>query len=210
MKYQIPIIVIIALFAFASCSDNHIMVRIPVHKSNTVELDDYEQILVTDFDRSITPDSFKPEISLKEFFLDDFAKFINRKVEYIKIDEPTKKESENLKAFLAEHPKTLLITGKITVEIKETSIIKETKNKYGDKIKSFVKIKNWSIAMNINLYDSTTGSTIRSFNLSDQLKDDEGQEDKYNYNSIFNKVTDKFIRSITNKTIMQRRYLLLK
>ncbi len=211
MKYQLLIILATAiLLTSASCSDNHIQIRIPVQKSEIVDLDKYEKFLVTDFDISITPDTYKPQVLPKEFFLDDFAKYINKKVEYSKVDETTVKEPENLKEFLTNHPDALLIAGTMAVEIKETSVIKEIKNKFGDKIKSFVKIKNWSIEMDIDLYDSNSGAKIRSFNLKNQLKDNEGLEDNYNYNAVFNNVTDKFIRSVTRKNIMQRRYLLLR
>jgi hypothetical protein len=211
MKYRfLMVLTIVILFAAVSCSDNHIQLRIPVQKSEYVDLDKYQKILVTDFKTTITPDTFNPGIFPKEFFLDDFSKFTNKKVEYLKVDESKAKEPEKLKEFLAQHPDSLLVTGNMSVEIKETSIIKEIKNKFGDKIKSFVKIKNWSIKLDINLFESNSGAKIRSFNLKYQLKDNEGLKDNYNYNAVFNNVTDQFIRSVTRKNVMQRRFLLLR
>ena len=208
-RFLIALTVVI-LMTSISCSDNHIQLRIPVQKSEYVDLDLYEKILVTDFKTEVTPDTFKPGTMPKDFFLDDFSKYINKKVEYLKVDETNVKDPETLKKFLLEHPDSLLVTGAMGVEIKETSVIKETKNKFGDKIKSFVKIKNWSIKLDIDLFESNNGTKIRSFTFKNQLKDNEGLKDSYNYNAVFNNVTDKFIRSISSKDVMQRRYLLLR
>lgn len=211
MKHRFFIMLYAAILLTAvSCSDNHIQLRIPVQKSKIVDLDDYEEILITDFDIKVSPATFKPETLPKTFFLDDFSKYINKKVEYLTLDKQVTKEAEDLKKFLEAYPHALFITGNMSVEIKETNIIKEVKNKFGDKTKSFVKVKNWSIGLDIDLYDSNTGAKIRSFNLKHQLKDNEGLEDTYNYNAVFNNVTDKFIRSVTRKKTMQRRYLLLR
>lgn len=207
MKTKIILISVLILI-FVACTDTHIEVRIPIKRPDTVDFDQYERILVKDFDISVTPEKIAFPMSVTNFFLDDFAKFIGKEIRYFKPAEedgsPPKTLEESLKSF----PNALLITGSVQTEIKERNRISEKRNKYGDKLRTFVKVQNWSMKMEIRLLESDSGKVVRKFDFDDRLKDSEDADNEFNFKALFDRITDRFIQKVIRKETYQRRYLL--
>jgi hypothetical protein len=200
MKGKI-ILLSVLIFIFASCTETHVEVRIPMKRPDTVSFDQYEHILVGDFAITVSPETVAVPISVTDFFIKDFAKFIDRDIEYLKTGEEEGQSPQG---------NALLITGTLKTEIKERNRIKETRNKFGDKIRSFVKVQNWTMKMDIRLVESASGQAIKTFNFEDRLKDSENVDSEFNFTSLFNRITDRFIQKVIRKESYQKRYLLLR
>ncbi len=200
MKDKI-ILLSVLIFIFASCTETHVEVRIPMERPDAVDFGQYERILVKDFTITVSPETVVVPISVTDFFTKDFAKFIDKEIEYMKPKEEEGQPPRN---------NTLLITGSLKTEIKERNRINETRNKFGDKIRSFVKIQNWTMKMEIRLVESASGQVVKKFNFDDRLKDSENADSKFNFKSLFNRITDRFIQKVIRKETYQKRYLLLR
>ncbi len=205
----IPIILFI-IFSISCSHKENIRVNISMGDINIVDLDKYIKILYNDFEIKLPKNSFNSKKYVKDFFLNDFSKAVEKKVEYFDTDTDFYKDSkfflENLKNF----SKTLLITGKIKIEIKSRSIIKKIKVKSGKRKKSFVQVQDWKMTSDIVLIDSGTGEKIYEKNFIDNIKDSETSDTKFNFETLFFKTTNKFIKSILNRTKIEDRYLLVK
>lgn len=205
----IPIILFI-IFSISCSHKENIRVNISMGDINIVDLDKYIKILYNDFEIKLPKNSFNSKKYVKDFFLNDFSKAVEKKVEYFDTDTDFFKDSkfflENLKNF----SKTLLITGKIKIEIKSRSIIKKIKVKSGKRKKSFVQVQDWKMTSDIVLIDSGTGEKIYEKNFIDNIKDSETSDTKFNFETLFFKTTNKFIKSILNRTKIEDRYLLVK
>ena len=205
----IPIILFI-IFSISCSHKENIRVNISMGDINIVDLDKYIKILYNDFEIKLPKNSFNSKKYVKDFFLNDFSKAVEKKVEYFDTDTDFFKDSkfflENLKNF----SKTLLITGKIKIEIKSRSMIKKIKVKSGKRKKSFVQVQDWKMTSDIVLIDSGTGEKIYEKNFIDNIKDSETSDTKFNFETLFFKTTNKFIKSILNRTKIEDRYLLVK
>ena len=205
----IPIILFI-IFSISCSHKENIRVNISMGDINIVDLDKYIKILYNDFEIKLPKNSFNSKKYVKDFFLNDFSKAVGKKVEYFDTDTDFFKDSkfflENLKNF----SKTLLITGKIKIEIKSRSMIKKIKVKSGKRKKSFVQVQDWKMTSDIVLIDSGTGEKIYEKNFIDNIKDSETSDTKFNFETLFFKTTNKFIKSILNRTKIEDRYLLVK
>ncbi len=206
----IPIILLI-IFSISCSHKENIRVNINIGDVNIVDLDKYIKILYNDFEIKLPKDSpFNSKKYVKNFFLNDFSKAVEKKVEYFDTDTDFFKDS---KTFLEKSKKilnTLLITGKIKVEINNRSIIKKIKAKSGKRKKSFVQIQDWKMTSYIVLIDSDTGKKIYEKNFIENIKDSETSDIKFNFETLFFKTTNKFIKSILNRTKIEDRYLLVK
>ena len=136
----IPIILFI-IFSISCSHKENIRVNISMGDINIVDLDKYIKILYNDFEIKLPKNSFNSKKYVKDFFLNDFSKAVEKKVEYFDTDTDFFKDSkfflENLKNF----SKTLLITGKIKIEIKSRSMIKKIKVKSGKRKKALSRFK---------------------------------------------------------------------
>jgi len=207
----IPIILFI-IFSISCSHKENIRVNIRMGDvNNKVDLDKYIEILYNDFDIRLPNDSsFNSKKYVKNFFLNDFSKAIEKKVEYFDTDTDFFKNSKTFLENLKKKSNTLLITGKIKVEAKSRSMIKKIKAKSGKRKKSFVQIQDWKMTSDIVLIDSDTGKKIYEKNFIENIKGTETSGTKFNFETLFFKTTNKLIESILNRTKIEDRYLLVK
>lgn len=205
----IPIILFI-IFSVSCSTKENIRVNIDIGDVNIVDLSKYIKILYNDFEITLPKNSFNSKKYVKNFFLNDFSKAIEKKVEYFDTDTDFFKDSETFLENLKKTQNTLLITGKIRVEIKSRSMIKKIKVKSGKRKKTFAQIQDWKMISDILLIDSNTGKVIYKKKFTENIKDAETSDTKFNFETLFFKTTNKFIKFILNKTKIQDRYLLVK
>ncbi len=205
----IPIILFI-IFSVSCSTKENIRVNIDIGDVNIVDLNKYIKILYNDFEIKLPKNSFNSKKYVKNFFLDDFSKAVEKKVEYFDTDTDFFKNSETFLENLKKTQNTLLITGKIRVDINNRNMIKKIKTKSGKRKKTFVQIQDWKMTSDILLIDSNTGKTIYKKSFTENIKDAESFDTKFNFETLFFKTTNKFIKFILNKTKIQDRYLLAK
>lgn len=192
------------LFSTVSCTRgaDRIEVRIEVENPHAIDFEKYDKILYQDLSLEWPAKDFSPEKQLKSFFLEELAKNIDRNI------EPWDGNSFNPEGGIPAG--ALLITGKLTLEIKERSKIKEQKDETG-KIKNvFVGIQHWSMTMALVMKDADTGKDIFKQDFIEKLSDVDSSETttKFNFEKIFFKMTNRLIMKVKKTKRLQRRYLL--
>jgi len=205
----IPIILFI-IFSISCSHKENIRVNISMGDVNIVDLDKYIKIFYNDFEIKLPKNSFNSKKYVKNFFLNDFSKAVEKKVEYFDTDTDFFKDSKTFLENLKKNSNTLLITGKIKVEIKSRSMIKKIKVKSGKRKKTFTQIQDWKMTSDIVLIDSDTGKKFYEKNFIENIKGTETSDTKFNFETLFFKTTNKLLKSILNKTKIEDRYLLVK
>ena len=197
-------ILTLILLVTASCSSssNHVVVRIPVQLQSQVNFEKPGKIFYQALTLENLPGKYDPRPLLDEFFIDEFAKIIDKKV------EPLEKEKNQER--LNKHPDAMLISGKIVLDIKDRSIIKKIKDKSGKKGKGFVSIQHWEMNMEILLTLPSTNKTLHKKTYTGNIKEAEPGKIDFNFKSLFNDLTDSFIKEVTKKKKFEERILLLK
>jgi hypothetical protein len=192
------------LFSAASCTKgaDRIEVQLEVENPHAIDFAKYNKILYQDLTLEWPAKDFSPEEQLKSFFLDELAKNIDKNI------EPWVGNTSDPEAGIPAN--ALLITGKLTLEIKERSKIKEQKDETGKVKNVFVGIQHWSMTMALVMKAGSTGKDIFKQDFTEKLSDVDSSETttKFNFEQIFFKMTNRLIMKIQKTKRMQRRYLL--
>ena len=209
-KIKLILIILFIIFSISCSHKENIRINLSMGDVNIVDLDKYIKILYNDFEIKLPENSFNSKKYVKNFFLDDFSKAVEKRVEYFDTDTDFFKDNEIFLENLKNFSKTLLITGKIKIEIKSRSMIKKIKVKSGKRKKTFAKIQDWKMTSYIVLIDSDTCKKIYEKNFIENIKGTETSDTKFNFETLFFKTTNKLIKSILHKTKIEDRYLLVK
>jgi hypothetical protein len=196
-------VVVLVLVATAACTSgaNRLEVRIEVKNPHAIDFEKYDKVLFQKLTMEWPAKDFTPEELIDEFFLVDLSKTIDKKVDPWKETSP----EEPLP------PNSLLITGKLKLEIKERSKIKEVKDESGKAKNVFTNVQHWDMTMAVVIKDANTGSEIFKQDFTEKLPNVDTSETstKFNFETIFYKLTTRFVMKIKKTKQMQRRYLLL-
>jgi hypothetical protein len=192
------------LFSAVSCTrgSDRIEVRIEVENPHAIDFEKFDKILYQDLTLEWTAKDYTPEEQLRNFFLEELAKNIDKNI------EPWAGNTSDAEAGIPAN--ALLITGKLTLEIKERSKIKEKKDETGKVKNVFVGIQHWSMTMALVMKDTDTGKDIFKQDFTEKLSDVDSSETttKFNFEKIFFKMTNRLIMKVQKTKRMQRRYLL--
>jgi hypothetical protein len=207
------VIIVVVVFSLFSCTRraNFIEVNLSTEKTKTINFGKYEKIIFTDFILEAPPKNYDPQTEIREFFLEDFSGIISQDVEYISIPGKTLKEkSSNLKENLKTSANSLTITGRANFDIKSRSRIGEDTDPEGKKIKRFIKVEHWSLEIEIIITDLNSDKEIFKNTYQEKMSNVENTSPKYNFESLFFKINERFIREISRGKRIQKRYLLTK
>lgn len=204
MKNKIPIL-LICIFVFISCTKKPLIVRIPVNQESRVAYEKFDAIFIGGFDITAPISDPDPKKKLIKFFTDEFQQAIQKKIEHVEIETDPENRLESIKNKLRKHPNTLFITGKFTIDIKTRSIVKKVKEK---KKKAFVKIQLWEMTWKLVMIDSDSLKTISQQTFDSKMKDADPNKAQFNFKSLFDNLTERFMHNIKKKFKFQNRYLL--
>lgn len=198
------ILVFFYLFFTASCTrgSDRIEVRIEVENPHAIDFEKYDKILYKDLSLEWPAKDFTPEEQLKSFFLEELARNIDKNI------EPWTGNTSDPETGIPAG--ALLITGKLTLEIKERSKIKEQKDETGKTKNVFVGIQHWSMTMALVMKDGDTGKNVFKQDFTEKLSDVDTSETttKFNFEKIFFNMTNRLVMRVKKTKRMQRRYLL--
>ena len=198
------LLVFFYLFSTTSCTRgaNRLEVRIEVENPHAIDFEKYDKIFYKDLTLEWPAKDYSPGEELRGFFLDELAKNIDKNI------EPWAGNESGPEAGIPAG--ALLITGKLALEIKERSKIKEQKDETGKVKNVFVGIQHWSMTMAVVMKDGTTGKDIFKQDFTEKLSDVDSSETttKFNFEKIFFKMTNRLIMKVQKTKRMQRRYLL--
>ena len=173
-------------------------VRIEVENPYAVDFDRYAQVLYKDLALEWPAKDFEPQEQLREFFLDELSRIIDKKIESAPGDE-------------AGIPAgSLLISGKLILEIKERSKIKEVRDKDGKRKNTFVGIQHWDMTMAVAMKDTDKGKDICKRDYTEKLSEVDSSKTttKFNFEKLFFRMTNRLVMRVKRTKKMQRRYLL--
>jgi len=198
------ILVFFYLFAAAACTRgaNRMEVQIEVENPHAIDFEKYDKILYQDLALDWPAKDYTPEEQLRTFFLDELAKNIDKHI------EPWTGNTADAEAGLPAN--ALLITGKLSLEIKERSKIKEQKDETGKVKNVFVGIQHWSMTMAVVMKEGSTGKDIFKQDFTEKLSDVDSSETttKFNFEKIFFNMTNRLVTRVKKSKTLQRRYLL--
>jgi hypothetical protein len=201
MNTKLLIIVGIAvLSAFCSGGGNRVEVRIEVPDPQVISLDKYDTIVYKDLALESMPKDFNPEPIIREFFLGDFTKAVEKKVEIW----DSEKHGDGKMS-----PTTLLVTGTLKADIKERSKIGDKKDETGKKIKTFISIQHWSLRLSISMKNAADGSEFFKETFEEKLADANPSMVKFNFENLFFKLSSQLVSRLIKTKKIERRYLLL-
>ena len=183
-----------------------VMVSLP--DSDTQNMAGYDRILTDTF--SILPEikTLNAQESIKKYLRDDFAKAIDRDVEAVDLKGDFFKNPREYVANLRQFANSLLITGKINIDIKKRSIIKDFRDPSGKNSRRFVSIQHWNMAANIALIESETGKVIFEQKFTEKKSDVDPNDALFTFEGMFYSVMEKVIKNFQKAKQIQKRILL--
>ena len=199
--FLVVLFYIMAVSACSGTSANRMEVRLEIKNPTAIDFDKYDAIFYTDFTLEWTAKDFTPEESLKTFFVDELSKSIGKGIKHLAAAP----------ADTSEMPaNSLLITGKLTLDIKERQKIKEVKDEKGNSKNVFTAIQHWDLTMVLEMKDNNTGKDIFKQDFTEKLNDVDASDTstKFNFETLFFKMTNRFLLKIKKTKKMERRYLL--
>lgn len=193
----------LVLISFISCvgtAGNRVEVKIEIPEQHTLDFSKYNKIIYKDLTLESLPKDLNPGQDIKEFFLKDFAKSIDKNI-----------ESWTPEAYGDGKPvqNALLISGTLKTDLKERSKIEESKNKSGKKQRGFVTIQNWAVTLTVIFTDLSDGKEIHKETLEEKKSDTDQKNMKFNFNDMFYKLSNKLVFKLTQSKRPEKRFLLL-
>lgn len=199
MKKTIMALMIITFLAVTGCKlQNSKIIHFPVTGKNALEFEKYKDIFFENIKIKSFTESYDPSHDIKNFFINEFSKAIDRDITMI-LKTPETEEKTGISK------PSLVIGGELTLKITKRSIIEEKKKK-----KKFVKVENWEMEMKIFFRDTESGKKIFYKTLKSTLNSADPKKPDYNFKFLFREITEKFIRGIRPVGKIERRYLLTK
>lgn len=208
---------VMTLLTLTSCSTNFSEVKLEINETKSIDFNKYDKIVYADLILESTPEDFNPAKELADFFVEDLSKVLGKKIEALnvaEIDKDTQPGTEDtarlekIKDRLKETPNCLLITGKLTFDIKTRTKVDEVKGESGKKEKTFVKVQHWGLNMKVQLFEMTPGKEVFNRSYSEKTASADVTNPKYNFDDLFYKINNNFTKDLTSKKSTQRRYLL--
>jgi hypothetical protein len=198
-KNKITLLMTAAFLVFISlsCSGrrDYVVVPVPVKNIKAIDFNSPKEIFYQDLVFENEPKNYQPRQEVADFFLTDLPRYIKRDI---------KPFSEDI-----DKSSSLLISGKMTFDIKERSVIRDVKDKTGKKEKGFVSVQHWTIRFEIAITEPSSGKEVFKKTYESNLNDIDPKESEYNFKALFNKMTDNFIKDLLKKERVEQRYLLL-
>ncbi len=192
-------IAVITAFMIGSCRTQPVnIVRIPVKSSTTIDFLKYKDVAYDPVKVEKFPSEYDPGPSIDYFFLNELPKMIKK---------PIKRQIlEGKPVSDLKEGELLLIGGEISLKIKERNVIDEQKGKKKRRI--FVKIENWELQLEIFFRDAATGKDIFSKKLKETYNGADRKKPDYNFEFLFRKITEKFVKLFMGLGRLETRYLM--
>ena len=190
---------VIIAFIIGSCRTQPVnIVKIPVKSSTTIDFIKYKDVVYDPVKVEKFPTEYDPGPSIDYFFLNELPKTIKK---------PIRRQNSGEKPVSGlKEGELLLIGGEISLKIKERNVIDEQKGRKKRRI--FVKIENWELQLEIFFRDAATGKNIFSKKLKETYNGADRKKPAYNFEFLFRKITEKFVRLVMGLGRLETRYLI--
>jgi hypothetical protein len=210
---------ILILFYLASCSSaNYTRVAVQVPRKTVLDINQFDEIIVSDFLIKKEPENFNLNQELVTFFTTEMTQSIKGKVSRRRISldsEELFKKASFWKDLLSDSKETILFTGiaEYTEEIRKA--ILQTKKKRSDdnfsRKEAVEERRFYTLNLSLYLIDSQTGETL----YTQVFKETQGyknpkQTGPFAFFDLAEKVKGKFFGQILSGARAQQRFLILR
>jgi hypothetical protein len=210
---------ILILFYLASCSSaNYTRVAVQVPRKTVLDINQFDEIIVSDFLIKKEPENFNLNQELVTFFTTEMTQSIKGKVSRRRISldsEELFKKASFWKDLLSDSKETILFTGiaEYTEEIRKA--ILQTKKKRSDdnfsRKEAVEERRFYTLNLSLYLIDSQTGETL----YTQVFKETQGyknpkQTGPFAFFDLAEKVKGKFFGQILSGVRAQQRFLILR
>ena len=194
--------------------------QLEMPEKDVIGLERFEQLYFLDFLQNLSDKNYDPQPQIRRFFTYDFATAIGRKIVPLTLPDWDRIRNESSPAgfsfndnvffqkLLAAHPKALILTGQLGVDMKATSIIQAVRDDQGKKKNAFVTQKLWNADAKIVLIESDTGKTILEKSHSEKTTLENVFVLRYQFGQLLDRLGDKLMPELQRKKRFQERYIL--
>ncbi len=217
MKKIKIVLVLTILFSFSCASNDYWKLRIEVPGKASFNLDQYNEVVITNFLVKEETKDFNLNQELVDYFSFEVGQNFKGTVSSKKIafekEEPFKNEAF-WKNLLPDRKEAILFTGGVqyTEEIRK-SILQKQKDRFEDpfvsKKRSLAERRFYTLNLDLYIIDAKTGRALykRNFKESKGFENPK-QTAPFAFFELIQKVKAKFFRNILGEATIQERYLI--
>jgi hypothetical protein len=211
IKFQILALVLIVFYQCSSV--DYVLVRTHTKNNQAINLNNYAKIYYTDFVVDFSENSsngYDPKNDIKQFFLEDLAKNMQISIDYLPEKITDVSDQSIIKNLSAHYPNSLIITGKMNINVKKRSIIKDFKKESGKKSKKFIQIEHWDFSSKTILIDTAKEAILHAIDYKKIISDVDPDSPKYNFEKAFFNSTHKLLFYLQSNEKKEERYLIIE
>jgi hypothetical protein len=216
MKKIKIVLVLTILFSFSCASSDYWKLRIEVPGKTSFNLDQYNEVVITNFLIKEETKDFNLNQELVDYFSFELGQNFKGKVSIKKItfeEEPFKNEAF-WKNLLPDRKKAVLFTGGVqyTEEIRK-AILQKRKARFEEpfvsKTKSLAERRFYTLNLDLYIIDAKTGKALykRNFKESKGFENPK-QTAPFAFFELIQRVKAKFFRNLLGQASIQERYLI--
>ena len=213
MKFNKPLSLFmgsLTILLLASCAQsNTVQVNVPVEDPDAIKFMDYDKVFYGGIQIQADIDPVNPEEALTLFFTSEFERIIDREITPLRTKKEGEKPTRSIEERMKNIPKSLLIKGEFSVDIKAQNIVKDEKGESKKKVRVLSKVELWVMKLSVTFIETETWTPIITHSMTTRLKDADPEKRSFNFKSLFDDITDQFIRKATRTKRMEKRTLLL-
>ena len=214
---KINIVLIFAILFSISCtSDKYLKLRVEVPGKTSFNLDQYNEVVITNFLIKEETKDFNLNKELVDYFSFEIGQNFKGKVSIKEItfeEEPFKNEAF-WKNLLSDRKEAILFTGGVqyTEEIRK-AILKTQKKRFEDpfvsKERRLAERRFYTLNLDLYLIDAKTGKALykRNFKESQNFENPK-QTAPFAFFELIQRVKAKFFRNMLGEASIQERYLI--
>jgi hypothetical protein len=216
MKKIKIVLVLTILFSFSCASNDYWKLRIEVPRKIAFDLDQYNEVVITNFLIKKETKDFNLNQELVDYFSFEIGQNIKGKVSIKEItfeEEPFKNEAF-WKNLLPDRKKAVLFTGGVqyTEEIRK-AILQKKNDRFEDpfvsKRRSLAERRFYTLNLDLYIIDAKTGKVLYKRNFKESKGfENPNQTAPFAFFELIQKVKTKFFRIIFGDVSIQERYLI--
>ena len=204
-------LVALAILVGASCaSQSTLQVTVPVNAPDAIKFLDYDKVFYGGINIQAEVEPIEPGKNLADFFTDEFSQIVGREITPLPLDPEAAKTGRSIEERVSHIPNSLLIKGEFSIDIKSQNIVKDEKGRSKKKVRVLSKVELWEMKLSVSFIETETGKPVAVHSMTTRMKDADPEKRSYNFKSLFDDITDQFVRKATRKVRMEKRTLLLK
>ena len=216
MKKIKIVLILTILFSFSCASNDYWKLRVEVPGRTSLNLDQYKEIVITNFLIKKETKDFNLNRELVDYFSFEIGQNFNGKVSIkeITFEEESFKNEAFWKNLLPAQEEAILFTGgaQYTEEIRK-AILQEKKEHFEDpfisKKRGLAERRFYTLNLDLFIIDAKTGKTLYTRNFKESRGyQNPKQTAPFAFFDLIQRVKAKFFRNILGEASIQERYLI--